>query len=170
MDKPLLIPELAAIEDIRPLTGDTMLFKVPDPRNSMRPYRPGQFMQLSVLGVGECPISITSTPTRPENFEFAVREVGSVSSALHNLEPGDAIGLRGPFGNGFPVNDMKGKDILFIAGGIGLAPLRSLINYMLDNRKDFGAIDIVYGARTPDLLCFADEFQVWQRCRRHIYI
>jgi sulfhydrogenase subunit gamma (sulfur reductase) len=109
---------------------------------------------------------VNSTPTRPGCLEFAVREVGTVSHGLHNLEVGDYIGLRGPFGNGFSIETMKGKDIFFIAGGIGLAPLRSLINYMLDRREEFGAIDIVYGARTPGLLCFSGEFAAWQKASR----
>jgi NAD(P)H-flavin reductase len=162
VDKPLLVPEPARINTIQPLTYDTLLLRIAELKDkSLLSYKPGQFMELSVFGVGECPISITSTPSRPEFLEFAVREVGTVSGALHNLETGDYIGLRGPFGNGFPVESMKGKDIFFIAGGIGLAPLRGLINYMLDNRKDFGIIDIVYGARTPDLLCFTEEFETW---------
>jgi NAD(P)H-flavin reductase len=156
----------AKIKAVQRLTGDTLLFEVADVdinNSAGLSYFPGQFMELSVFGVGECPISITSTPTRPESLEFAVREVGTVSRGLHNLDVGDYIGLRGPFGNGFPIETMKGKDIFFIAGGIGLAPLRSVINYMLDKREEFGTIDIVYGARTPELLCFSGEFETWQK-------
>jgi NAD(P)H-flavin reductase len=169
MEKLLLVPMPAKIKAVQRLTGDTLLFEVADVNvndSAALSYRPGQFMELSVFGIGECPISITSTPTRPEFFEFAVRGVGAVSHGLHNLDAGDYIGLRGPFGNGFPVETMKGKDILFIAGGIGLAPLRSVINYMLDKREDFGTIDIVYGARTPELLCFSGEFETWQKASR----
>lgn len=172
MSKQLLVPAIARIKTVRRLTGDTLLFEVfKFNENATLSYSPGQFMELSVFGIGECPISITSTPSRPEHLEFAVRETGSVSHALHNLEAGDYIGLRGPFGNGFPVEEMKGKDILFIAGGIGLAPLRSVINYMLDNREDFGTIDIVYGARNPELLCFSEEYPAWQKAlRTHVYL
>jgi NAD(P)H-flavin reductase len=168
------VPEIARIRAVRELTEDTLLFEVAGfDDDTTPPYRVGQFMELSVLGIGECPISITSSPTRPQWMEFAVREVGSVSGALHNLRVGDAIGLRGPFGNGFPVEAMKGHDIFLIAGGIGLAPLRSLVYYLLDNRGDFGDIDIVYGARTPELLCFKDEFDAWQeapRTRLHLTV
>ncbi len=169
MDKMLLVPMTAKIRAVQRLTGDTLLFEVADidiKNSGGLSYRPGQFMELSVFGVGECPISITSTPTRTGCLEFAVREVGTVSHGLHNLEVGDYIGLRGPFGNGFPIEAMKGKDIFFIAGGIGLAPLRSLINFMLDQREEFGTIDIVYGARTPELLCFSREFATWQKAAR----
>ena len=157
------MPEMAKIKAVRGLTEDTLLFQVAGP--AIGSYRTGQFMELSVLGVGECPISIASAPTRPETLEFAVREVGSVSGALHNLEAGDSIGLRGPFGNGFPVEEMRGKDIFLIAGGIGLAPLRGLIHTILGKRQDFGAVDIVYGARTPELLCFSEEFETWRKAR-----
>lgn len=164
MDRQLLVPVTAKIKSVRSLTEDTLLFEMAEISDrTLLSYRPGQFMELTVFGIGECPISITSTPTRPELLEFAIRNVGTVSSALHNLDAGDYIGLRGPFGNGFPIETMKGKDILFIAGGIGLAPLRSVINYMLDKREEFGAIDIIYGARTPELLCFSGEFETWQK-------
>jgi len=167
VEKQLLVPMTARIKTVRNLTEDTLLFEMAEVSDStLFSYRPGQFMELTVFGTGECPISITSTPTQPGRLEFAVRNVGSVSAALHNLDAGDYIGLRGPFGNGFPIETMKGKDIFFIAGGIGLAPLRSVINYMLDKREDFGAIDIVYGARTPELLCFSGEFETWKKAPR----
>jgi len=172
MNNHQLVPITAKIKSVQTLTEDTLLFEIAEFRGATSfTYHPGQFMELSVFGVGESPISITSTPTHPELFEFAVREVGLVTGALHNLEPGDTIGLRGPFGNGFPVEEMKEKHILIIAGGIGLAPLRSLINYMLDNRNDFGDIDIIYGARTPGLLCFSDEFETWRMASQtHLHL
>ncbi|MCK4762077.1 MAG: FAD/NAD(P)-binding protein [Candidatus Aminicenantes bacterium] len=174
MSRALLLPQVFKIKTIKRLTPDTLLYEVTDQDGNFDlSYRPGQFMEVSIFGSGECPISITSTPSRPQHIEFAVREVGLVSGAMHNLEPSEHIGLRGPFGNGFPIDALKGKDIFFIAGGIGLAPLRSLINYMLDHREDFGAIDIVYGARSPELLCFAEEFAAWQEApdtRLHLTI
>ena len=107
MNRQLLVPAVARIKTVRGLTGDTLLFEVSEVNKSTTlSYHPGQFMELSVFGIGECPISITSTPSRPEFLEFAVRETGSVSHALHNLEAGDYIGLRGPFGNGFPIEEM----------------------------------------------------------------
>ena len=160
----LMVPELAVIEGIREVTYDTLMFQVrverPDGAEPFS-YLPGQFAELSVLGAGECPISITSTPTRDGPLEFAVREAGVVTRAMHDLEVGDRIGIRGPLGNGFPMEALAGRSILFIAGGIGLAPLRGLINHVLDRRDEHGAIDIVYGARSPDLLCFDWEFEAW---------
>ncbi|MBI4704956.1 MAG: FAD/NAD(P)-binding protein [Deltaproteobacteria bacterium] len=159
MSAGLLVPRLARVKDVRRLTPDTLLFEVAADGFA---HRPGQFAALGVLGVGECPISICSSPTRPGPLQFAIREVGLVTRALHELEPGDEIGLRGPLGNSFPVEDMAGKGIVFIAGGIGLAPLRSLIDYVLDRRPDYGTVDIFYGARAPGLLLFADELDAWR--------
>jgi NAD(P)H-flavin reductase len=162
----LLVPELVIVNTLRQITEDTILLDLAF-ENGERPggfsYLPGQFMELSIFGVGECPISITSTPTRPDSLEFAIRDVGTVTHALHNTQPGDQLGMRGPFGNGFPAEEFRGRDVYFIAGGIGLAPLRSLVNFMLDRRTDYGEIDIVYGARTPDLLCFSDEYDSWRK-------
>ncbi len=175
MGKRILVPEIAAVRSIHDVTDDTIFIemKFDDKRaGGAFNYLPGQFAEISILGLGECPISITSTPTRPP-LEFAVRDVGKVSHAIHNIQVGDKVGIRGPFGNGFPVDALKGRDILFVAGGIGLAPLRSLINYTLDRRADYGKIDIVYGARTPELLCFTGEYDSWQNapgCDLHLTV
>lgn len=128
-------------------------------------HRPGQFAQISVLGYGEAPISITSSPTQKETLQFCVKKMGVVTSALHTLSEGDKIGIRGAYGNAFPVDRMKGKNIIFVAGGIGLAPLRSLINYLLDekNRKDFKDVIIIYGARSPGDLLFKYELEEWEK-------
>lgn len=124
-------------------------------------HQPGQFVQLSVFGYGEAPISICSSPTRKETFEICVREVGTVSSAIHDVVPGGWLGIRGPYGRGFPVLELEGKDLLIVAGGIGLAPLRSLINYVRDNRKRYGRVIIVYGAKNPEVILFKDDLKLW---------
>lgn len=160
----LLIPGLARIESVRDETaaGDVKTFTVEflDEKNRFR-YMPGQCAMLSVIGMGECMISITSSPTR-DRMQFSVKRAGRVTAALHQLEAGHTVGIRGPYGNGFAVNEWRGKRLLFIAGGIGLAPLRSAINYCLDNRGDYGPIQIIYGARSPGDLCFKDEiFENW---------
>lgn len=120
-------------------------------------HRPGQCAIIGILGTGESMISIASSPTRTGYLEFSVMKLGAVTTALHACETGDAISIRGPYGNGFPLDAWKGKNIVTIGGGIGQAPLRPLIQYVLDNRSDFGRLDIIYGARTSSDLCFKNE-------------
>ena len=124
-------------------------------------YQPGQFVQVSVFGYGEIPISICSSPTRNKSFEICVRPVGNVSRALYELSVGDRIGVRGPYGHGFPVSEMKDRDVLVIAGGIGLAPLRSLIHYVQDNRAEYRRLAVIYGARTPAYILFEKDVKRW---------
>ncbi|MBL7140533.1 MAG: FAD/NAD(P)-binding protein [Planctomycetes bacterium] len=124
-------------------------------------YQPGQFVGVTVFGVGEAPISICSSPTQGDAFELTVRSVGLVTNKLKEFGEGDRLGIRGPFGNTFPYEEMKGKDVLFVAGGLGLAPTRSLIRYVLDNRGDYHKVTILVGARDPSLLLFRDELEAW---------
>ena len=126
-------------------------------------YDPGQFVMISVPGVGEAPISISSSPTKKGSFELVVRKAGTLTSALHALTTGDPVGIRGPFGRGFPVETLKGQDLLFIGGGCGNIPLHSLIAYVLDNRKDFGALNILLGCKTPQTMLFVDELEQWEK-------
>lgn len=121
-------------------------------------YNPGQCAMVSVLGTGEGMFAISSSPSR-EFMEFGILKVGVVTEALHRLEKGDFIGIRGPYGNGFPVEDWKGKNILFVGGGIGITPLRSLVYYMLDHREDYGKLDLIYGARTSADLCYKQDLK-----------
>ncbi|MFC1926045.1 FAD/NAD(P)-binding protein [Chloroflexota bacterium] len=159
-----LLPYLATLQDVIDLTPDVKLFKVelsdPGIRESFD-YRPGQFGFLSAFGVGESPFGITSVAYRKESVDFAVRRVGTVTGSLHELEAGATVGVRGPFGNYFPLDDYKGKNIFIIGGGIGFAPLRPVITTIIDNRDDYGDLVIFNGARTPRDLCFAAEFDTW---------
>jgi NAD(P)H-flavin reductase len=123
----------------------------------------GQFAEYSVFGEGEATFCISSSPTRMDHLEFSVKRVGRVTQALHHLNTGDFVGFRGPYGNYFPLDRMKGKNLVFIGGGIGLAPLRSLIQNVLDNRLDYGEIVILYGARTPQDLCFKYDLEAWNQ-------
>jgi sulfhydrogenase subunit gamma (sulfur reductase) len=120
-------------------------------------HRPGQFVMLSVPGTGEAPISISSSPTRPGVLELCVRRVGRVTAALHRLGTNDLVGIRGPYGNGFPVQDIEGSDLILVAGGLGMAPLRSLLWYALDRRDSFGRLTLMYGSKMPDGMLFRDE-------------
>ncbi|HQO65072.1 MAG TPA: FAD/NAD(P)-binding protein, partial [Syntrophorhabdus sp.] len=159
------IPELVTITNIIEETPNIKSFQVVfnDPeRMKTFKFEPGQVGQLSVFGVGESTFVINSPPTRMEYLQFSVMKAGEVTGALHELFPGDQMGLRAPLGNWFPYDMMKGKKILFIGGGIGLAPLRTLILYMLDNRGDYKDITIIYGARTPPDLCYKEDLKEWE--------
>jgi len=165
MSENIYLPRMAAIHSMRPETVDVTTFRVTiDGSDGIGKfeYKSGQFAQVSVLGVGEAPIAITSSPTRPDAIEFSIRRVGELTNALHELEPMDEIGIRGPFGNFFPLKDMEGQNLLIIGGGIGLSPLRSVILNVFDNRAKYGKIDIIYGARSPQDLIFTSEYEEWQ--------
>ena len=126
-------------------------------------FESGQFGEFSVFGHGEAPFCISSSPTRPDHLECTVKRTGQLTNALHRLSVGAEIGFRGPYGNGFPLEELKGKNLVFVAGGIGLAPLRSLIWNVLDNREDYGKLDIVYGARSPADLVYKYDLATWQK-------
>jgi len=160
-DARLYIPTLAEIVSTRQLTELEKFFEIRLLEPGPFPFEPGQFILLSVLGVGEAPVTLASSPLKKDGVEVCVRRVGSLTNALHRLQEGATIGLRGPFGKGFPVEALKGKDLLFVAGGIGIIPLRSLIHYVLERRKDFGQLSILYGAKTPKEFLFADELKAW---------
>jgi len=127
-------------------------------------YLPGQFAQLSVLGEGEAPFGIASSPTQPGGLEFTVNKAGVLTTALHNLEEGEIIGVRGPLGNCFPIEAFESKDTIIIGGGFAFTTLRSLINYILhqENRSRFGNVVVIYGARSPGLLLYRDELEKWE--------
>jgi len=160
----IYLPDITIIKDIIQETSDTktfvLKFKNPNVQKSFR-FKSGQFVEVSVFGVGEVPIGISSSPTEKKSFEITVRAVGSVTNALHQKKVGDEIGIRGPLGNYFPIDEMKGKKILIIGGGIGLPPLRSLILPMLEKRKRFKKFTILYGARTPDDRVYKDLLKKW---------
>ena len=120
-------------------------------------HRPGQFVMMSVPGAGEAPFSISSSPSRPEVLELCVRRGGGVTDALFRLQTNDVVGVRGPYGNGFPIEEIAGHDLVLAAGGLGMAPLRSLLWYALDHRGMFGTITLLYGARQPETMLFRDE-------------
>jgi len=155
-------PEMARLANVEQMTELEKLFTIELPGGRDLGHAPGQFVMLSILGVGEAPISITSSPSRSNGtFELCVRRVGDVTNALHAMQPGDMVGIRGPFGHGFPIEKMRGKDVLFAPGGLGLAPLRSLINQVLDERGSFERVIILYGAKRPAELLFRDELEEW---------
>ena len=157
------VPEKATIKKITQLTETEKLFLVSIDSGRSLGHAPGQFVEVSLFGIGEGPISISSPPARDNTFELGVRAAGNLTRALHGLKSGDALGIRGPFGHGFPVENLMGKDLLFVAGGIGLVPLRSLIKYSLEHRDAFGRIIILFGARSPQERLFTDELAAWSK-------
>lgn len=162
-----LVPQLGQIIKIVEETPDVKTFHITTEQGKPFTPMPGQLAMLSLLDVGEAMFSITSQG--PEHLEIAIKRVGLLTEVLHEAEVGQAVGIRGPYGNGFPLEMFYDKDVLFIAGGIGLAPVRSLINYCIENREKFGHLWIIYGARSPADLCFkADLFDNWpkaENCR-----
>jgi len=159
------LPSLAEIVRTEQLTKMEKLFEIKLQNDQELGHQPGQFVEVSLFGIGEAPISVSSSPTQKGSFELAVRAVGNVTKTLHTLNRGATLGIRGPFGKGFPIEEMKGKDILFVAGGIGLVPLRSLINYVLDNRSHFGRVFVLFGAKTPAEQLFLDELAKWRQSK-----
>lgn len=162
-----LLPEFAVIRRVEALTESEKLFELEMINRERFDFQPGQFVEVSIFGVGEAPISISSPPSKDNRFELVVRRVGSVTGKLHSMREGDKIGIRGPLGRGFNVKEMEGKDLLFVAGGIGIVPLRSLIKYVLsqNNRSRFGNIFILYGSRTPKDVLFMNEIREWEKIR-----
>lgn len=164
MTNETLIPMIGVVTDIRRDTPDVKTFRVEAPEGGkVFEHIPGQCAMLSIPGAGEGMFSITSSPTQKNYMEFSIKKCGCLTSWLHQMEVGQQIGIRGPYGNGFPVDtDFAGKDLLFIAGGIGLAPLHSVINYCRDNRANYGKIDIVYGSRSmDDLVDYKEILDEW---------
>ena len=161
-EESVYLPVMARVLKVEQMTELEKLFTVQLPGARSLGNEPGQFVEVSLMGIGEAPISITSSPSRTDGtFELCVRRIGDLTSAMHRLVPGDVIGVRGPFGHGFPIGRMRGKDILFAAGGLGLPPLRSLINQVLDERGAFGRVIILYGTNHPSALLFTDELEEW---------
>jgi len=127
-------------------------------------YRPGQFAELTVFGKGEAPFGMASSPTQPGFLEFSISKVGVVTNALHQMSEGEILGVRGPFGNGYPLETLKGKNVVLIGGGFGFSTLRALTDYMIEgtNREEFKKITVIYGARRPGFLLYKSDLETWQ--------
>ena len=156
-------PYLGRLAGIRDVATGIKLFQIeltePEGQATVAEYRPGQFAFVSAFGAGEAPFGIASV--RGPHLEFAVSALGHVTHTLHAFEVGDPLGVRGPLGNWFPLDEIQGRDVVIIGGGIGGAPLRPVIQAILDNRADYGHVTILWAARSPDLLVFTDEFEDW---------
>ena len=160
-----MLPYLGKLVEVRDLATEIKMFRVEmlnGGSEAFRDYQPGQFAFISVFGLGEAPFGIAGTPGRGKTVDFAVARVGSVTTGLHELGEGDIIGVRGPLGNAFPMDEFKGKNLVVLGGGIGGAPLRPVIQHVLDHRTDYGQLTILWAARRPDLLVFTDEYDEWR--------
>jgi sulfhydrogenase subunit gamma (sulfur reductase) len=162
----IYLPKLAVldrvVDEIAEVKTFYWHFEDPDEQRAFKRFRPGQFAQVSLFGTGEFPASLPPSPTEDETF-FTVRDVGSCTAALHQLKPGDRFAIRGPYGNGFPMEQYFGKNLVFVAGGIGLIPLRSCIIYALKHRDKFQSIQIFYGSKTPRELMYRENLRDWER-------
>jgi len=165
----MITPEkalLAKIIGIRQDTADTKTFTVKfvDKKQQRKFFfTPGKFMMVSIFGFGEVPISISSSPYKTGSLDLTVVKVGTVTEAMHRLKKGDLIGLRGPFGNGFPLQKFRKKNILFISGGCGLAPLRSAILAVQEKKKEYGKIHVLFGCKSPASILFPGNMKQWEK-------
>jgi sulfhydrogenase subunit gamma (sulfur reductase) len=164
------LPHLAQLTEVRDLATGIKLFRCLPLEGQLRfRYTPGQFGFLSAIGVGESPFGMAVSESRGGGqLEFAVQRIGTVTDALHEMQKGDLVGVRGPMGRGFPLEELKGKRVVILGGGIGLAPLRPLIQEILDHRDDYGEMTIFCAGRGPDLLVFREEYEEWARAPRTV--
>ena len=162
----LYLPFECEIVSVTDLTPGEKLFRVRRKDGAPLGHLPGQFVQLSLLGYGEAPISVASSPTRDGLFELGVRRAGTLTGALHRMNAGDTIGIRGPFGRPFDLPRLRGQDLVLISGGCGLAPMRSLIQYCEDRPDEFGTIAILYGAKNRANTLFKEDLAAWQSSAR----
>jgi NAD(P)H-flavin reductase len=161
-NRDLYLPETATIIGKTPLTAMETSFEIRLDSGKDLSYMPGQFVEVTAPGIGEAPISLSSPPDRKGGFELVVRRVGRVSAAMHSRSAGEKLGIRGPFGTHFPVDGaMAGKDMVFVAGGIGLVPLRSAILHVLGHRGDYGKVTILYGTKSASERLFVEELRDW---------
>ncbi len=158
-----MVPQPYKVRQIWQETHDTFSLDLEPKGPSLHSeFAPGQFNMLYAFGVGEVPISISACSKNGDGWIHTIRDVGTVTHALHQLREGDTIGLRGPFGSAWPIDESKGSDVVIMAGGIGLAPLRPALYALMESRKNFGDIALLYGARKPEDLLYTDEFESWR--------
>lgn len=165
MNENPMLPYLGKLVEVRDLAAEIKLFRVAmidDGGEAFRNFQPGQFAFVSAFGLGEAPFGIANASGRGPTIDFAVARLGSVTTGLHELDKGDIVGVRGPLGNWFPMKKFKGKDLIVLGGGIGGAPLRPVIQYVIDHRSDYGTLTILWAARRPDLLVFTEEYDEWR--------
>ena len=162
-EKDIYLPRPATVNKARMMNGTEMYLHISMDDGRLE-YKPGQFVEVSIAGLGEAPISISSSPTQADGFEIVVRKIGNVTNKIHALKIGNKVGIRGPCGRGcYPVEESRGKNLVFICGGIGLVPQRSFINYVLDNRQDYGDVAIILGTKCYNERFFHSELAGWKK-------
>jgi sulfhydrogenase subunit gamma (sulfur reductase) len=160
-----MMPYMGKLVEVRDLATEIKLFRVElmdGGGEAFQTWQPGQFAFVSAFGLGEAPFGIANAMGRGPEVDFAVARLGSVTTGLHELGAGDVVGVRGPLGNAFPMDKFKGKNLVVMGGGIGGAPLRPVIQHVLDHRADYGSLTIIWAARRPDLLVFTEEYDEWR--------
>jgi NAD(P)H-flavin reductase len=163
-----MLPQPYLVRDVAKETPDTFSLRLePEAGANGRSFQPGQFSMLWVFGIGELPISISGDPALHDRLVYTVRSVGQATHSLVNQRVGDSVGVRGPFGASWPIEAARGRDVIVVAGGIGLAPLRPVIYQVLQNRKDYGRLVILYGGRSPRDLLYRKELATWARHREN---
>ncbi|HNS19100.1 MAG TPA: FAD/NAD(P)-binding protein [Sedimentisphaerales bacterium] len=161
--KDIYLPQLATVADISQMNATEKYLRLTMDGGQFD-FLPGQFVEVSIAGIGEAPITISSSPTQKNGFELVVRKIGNVSGAIHNLQKGSKLGIRGPLGKGiYPVEEARGKNVVFVCGGLGLVPQRSFINYVFDNRSDYGDVAILQGTKNQDMRLFTSEIDAWTK-------
>ncbi len=163
-EKDIYLPQPATITKRRMLNGTELFLHLELDGGKELEYMPGQFVEVSLAGIGEAPISISSSPTQ-KGLELVIRNVGTLTRAIHKLQVGDKLGVRGPYGSTYPVEQAKGKDLVFICGGIGLVPQRSFIRYVLDHRDSYGKVTVLIGTKCFEMRLFREELAMWQERR-----
>jgi sulfhydrogenase subunit gamma (sulfur reductase) len=160
VEKDIYLPQLASITECELMNKTEMYLHLELESGKELGHMPGQFVEVSVAGIGEAPITVSSSPTQ-QGFEMVIRNAGRVSGAIHAMKAGDKLGIRGPYGSLYPSDEMKGRDLVFICGGLGLVPQRSFINYVLDNRGDYGKVAILQGTKCFEDRLFQEEIAEW---------
>ncbi|MFH1403433.1 MAG: FAD/NAD(P)-binding protein [Candidatus Altiarchaeota archaeon] len=155
-------PIPAIVEEVRELGSDSMLLTLGFKDKTDFKFTAGQFIELGILGYGEIPVGIASSPGNNDHIQVSVREVGNVTKAIHRLEEGDEVGVRGPYGNGFKDEWIQGKNLIIIGGGCGIPPLRSLLLYALENPDKFNSVQMLYGSKSRKDLLFQEEYGKWR--------
>ncbi|UCD06035.1 MAG: FAD/NAD(P)-binding protein [candidate division WOR-3 bacterium] len=157
-----LVPEPAMIKKVIQESRDVKSYVLKLDKSRKIAARPGQFVEVSVQGFGEATFAVTRTSKDGSDFTISVKRMGHLTKMLHRAVRGDMVGVRGPYGNSFPVDAWKGKDIVIIGGGIGLAPLRPIIDHILQHREDYGKLEIIFGARTPEDILYKEDLGIWE--------